>query len=271
MKHFELNGTSMPSLGFGTFELKGLVCREAVQVALRAGYRHLDTARMYDNERDVGAAVRQAGVPREELFLTTKVWFDDLSAEGVERQLTESLRELDTDYVDLTLIHWPNDAYPLERTLDALEKQRERGRTRLVGVSNFPPSLVERAREHVRVDCNQVEYHPLLDQSAVLGQAREHAMVLTAYSPLAQGKALGEPTVRKIASRYGREPSQIILRWLVQQDRVAAIPRSSHPEHIRRNLDVFDFSLSDADMRAVSALARGDRQVDPEWAPEWGS
>lgn len=272
MRFMVLNGHRVPALGFGTFELRGEVCRNAVRVALRAGYRHLDTARAYGNESEVGAAIRESGVPRDEIFLTTKVWFRDLSASGVERQVSESLRDLGTEYADLVLVHWPNDDYPLGETITALERERERGRTRLVGVSNFTPSLVEQARKHAAVCCNQVEYHPLLDQSRLLDQARRHGMMLTAYSPLAQGKALAAAAVIEIARRLDRDPAQILLRWLLQQDRVAAIPRSSRPAHIRTNLRIFDFELDASAVEVLSGLGTRDgRIIDPEWAPAWGS
>jgi diketogulonate reductase-like aldo/keto reductase len=269
--HYELQGVTVPSLGFGTYQLAGVIGRQAVREALETGYRHIDTARMYDNEEDVGAGLRESSIPREDIFLTTKIWFDDLSPEGVERQLTTSLDKLGCDHVDLVLVHWPNREFSLAKTLEALFEQRERGRTRLVGVSNFTPSLVQEAMQHAPICCNQVEYHPLLDQSELLELAREHGMVLTAYSPLAQGKALENETVKEIAERVGREPAQVVLRWLLQQDAVVAIPRSSKPDHIKSNFEVFDFELTVEDMTTLSDLAQGARQTDPKWAPAWGS
>lgn len=251
----------MPCLGLGTHGLTGVTCRYVVRRALEAGYRHIDTARMYGNEADVGAGIRESGVAREDIFLTTKLCLDDLSPDGVERQVGESLRQLEIHHVDLVLVHWPSEEIPLERTLEAIERERERGRAKLVGVSNFTPSLVERALEYAPVCCNQVEYHPLLDQSRLLEQAREHGMALTACSPLARGEALRADAVRSIARERDREPAQVVLRWHQQQKGVAAIPRSSDPEHTLANLDVFDFELGDDEMSAISALARGDREV----------
>jgi 2,5-diketo-D-gluconate reductase B len=266
-----IQGASLPALGLGTFELRGVTCRFAVRHAIEAGYRHIDTAAIYENEGDVGGAIAESAVPREELFLTTKLWREDLSARGVRRQLEQSLRRLRTEYVDLLLVHWPNEEYPLQRTLAAMVEQQQQGRVRLLGVSNFPPSLVLRALEHVPICCNQVEYHPLLDQSRLLEQAREREMVLTAYSPLAQGRVLAESTIVEIARRREREPAQIVLRWLVQQEPVVAIPRSAEPEHIESNLRIFDFELDAAEMQTISRLARGERQIDPAWAPVWES
>lgn len=271
MHTLTVDGAKMPALGFGTFKLTGVTCRLAVRAALDVGYRHIDTARMYDNEGDVGAAIRESGVAREEIFLTTKVWFEDLSPEGIEEQLTRSLRDLDTDYVDLALVHWPNDEFPLDATLNALNEHKEEGRTRAIGVSNFTTKLVDEALEHAPIACNQVEYHPLLDQSALLEQARANGFALTAYSPLAQGKVLDEKPVCEIAQRHEREPAQVVVRWLIQQDGVAAIPRSSEPDHIRANFEVRDFELTPDEMDALSRLARGERQIDPSWAPQWDS
>lgn len=270
MEYRELDGESIPALGFGTYELTGVTCRIAVSRALEAGYRHVDTARMYGNERDVGAAIRESGIPRKDIFLTTKIWYEDLSAEGVEREIDAGLRDLGVDHVDLALVHWPNPDFSLRETLGALERQRERGKVRLLGVSNFTPSLVSEAREAAQICCNQVEFHPLLDQTPLLRQCRELGMVLTAYSPLAQGKVLEEDVVQRIAHRLDREPAQVVLRWHMQQG-VAAIPRSAEPDHIRSNLEIFDFTLEPEDERAISELARGERLIDPDWAPEWGN
>jgi 2,5-diketo-D-gluconate reductase B len=269
MKHLVIGDDRMPALGFGTFELQGIDCRYAVREALEVGYRHLDTARMYGNEGDVGGAIREAGVDRSDIFLTTKIWYDDLTPQAVRSELDRSLLELDTDYVDLLLIHWPNPDLPLQPTLEVMSRLRDEGRVRNIGVSNFTPTLVRQALEYAAVKCNQVEYHPLLDQRRLLDVVRSNDMVLVAYSPLGQGAVLREASVREIARRLGRDPAQVVLRWHVQQDAVAAIPRSSNPDHIRSNFEVFDFELDDDDMRTVSGLARGERIIDPSWAPAW--
>jgi 2,5-diketo-D-gluconate reductase B len=259
----------MPKLGFGTFELEGRTCRRAVRCALETGYRHIDTAAIYKNEEEVGKAVRESGVAREELFLTTKVWWEDLSPAAVRRSLERSLRLLKTGYVDLFLIHWPNPEYPLEGTLEAMLDVHGEGKARFLGVSNFPLRLMERARQTAPIFCNQVEYHPRLGQQKLLDALRSRMMALVAYTPLGRGRDLENERVRSIASRHDRHPAQVILRWLLQQQEVAAIPRSSKPEHIRSNFDVLDFELGTDEMDAVFAMDEGERLIDPGWAPDW--
>jgi 2,5-diketo-D-gluconate reductase B len=270
MIHLDVQGVAVPALGFGTWQLNGEDGRHAIEAALDVGYRHLDTARSYGNEAEVGRALRNSGVPREDVFLTTKVWLDDLRYRAVLRALDESLRALRMDYVDLLLVHWPNEAVELEETLDAFQEARARGKTRLLGVSNFTPALLEQALERVPDLANvQVEYHPFLGQDTLLEVVRKHGLFLTAYSPIARGAVVHEQAIQEIAAVHGRSAIQVTLRWLLQQDRVAAVPRSSDPAHIRANFEVFDFALAEEEMDAISALARGMRMVDPAWAPAW--
>lgn len=268
--HFVTSGRArIPALGLGTHTLHGRACVEAVRQALDVGYRHIDTASEYGNEREVGRGMEDAGVPRDEIFLTTKVWWDRLRHDDVLASATDSLEQLATEYVDLLLIHWPNDDVPLSETLTAMQQLVDEGRVRHIGVSNFTPPLLQRAVELADVRCLQVEYHPFLAQDELLTLARRHQLVLTAYSPLAQGKVLGNATLRDIGNRYGTSPAQVALRWLVQQERVAAIPRSASAEHRSANLRIFDFALTDEEMRDIAGLARGDRMIDPAFAPAW--
>ncbi len=269
MHHVTLNGQPMPALGFGTHELRGATCRDAVLEALSAGYRHVDTAAVYENEREVGAALRSSTVSRDEVFLTTKIWWDQLTRKRVFNSADHSLRRLGTDYVDLLLVHWPNPHVPLAETLDALKELQLAGKTRHIGVSNFPPALLDEARDLADVGCNQVEYHPFLSQQRVLDTARALEVVVTAYSPLAQGAVLQEATIQRIAAEHRRTAPQVTLRWLLQQPAVAAIPRSADPAHIRSNLEVFDFELTDEEVSEINGLARGQRLIDPEFAPQW--
>jgi len=262
--------TTIPALGFGTYKLRGRDCRKAVADALALGYRHIDTAQVYRNESEVGAALTSSGVDREALFLTTKVWMDSLAPADVRRTTEQSLRDLHTDYVDLLLIHWPNeDAAPLEATLDALDTLKAEGKTRHIGVSNFTPTLVERAVNHTTIFCNQVEYHPFLRQDELLSQARTHDLLLTAYSPIARGEVLNNDVLQELATAHGKTPVQVTLRWLMQQERVAAIPKASSPQHRKENLDLFDFALSEEEMHAIDQLGEGRRLVDPAFAPAW--
>ena len=264
MTYIDVQGVAVPALGFGTWALRGTAGREAIETALDVGYRHLDTARSYDNEAEVGQALRNRRVAREGVFLTTKVWPDRLKYRDALRSLDESLHALKTDYVDLLLIHWPNEAVELEETLDAFQEARARGKARLLGVSNFPPALLERALELVPdLACDQVEYHPFLSQDTLLEVVRKHGLFLTAYSPVARGAVVHDQTIQEIAATHGRSAAQVTLRWLLQQDRVAAIPRSADPAHIRANFEVFDFALSEEEMEAMGALAREQRLVTP--------
>lgn len=271
MKHLELKGARVPALGFGTFELSGPLCAEMVRYALELGYRHLDTAQVYGNEDLVGKGMRGAGVEREEIFLTTKVWMDQLAYADVKRSTEESLSRLGTEYVDLLLIHWPNPAVPLQETLRALAELREAGKTRFIGVSNFTVALLEETVNTHGADvlCNQVEYHPFLSQRPVLNWLRDHDMLLTAYSPLARGRVLDDPALQRIAGRHGKTPTQVALRWLIEQDNVAAIPKASSREHCKANFEIFDFALSEVDMEEIGRLTGSTRLIDPDWAPDW--
>ena len=269
----EANGAAIPALGFGTWQLTGEGCQEAVGWALAAGYRHLDTARMYDNEEQVGAGLKGSGVPRDDVFVTTKVWVDDLAPGDLERSAEASLVRLGFDAVDLLLVHWPSRDEPLAGTMRALSNAKRRGLTRHIGVSNFPSAMpdeaVRLADEPIAV--NQCEYHPRLDQGVLLAACRRHGIAFTSYSPLGRGDILADPVVTGIADRLGRSPAQVVLRWHVQQPGVVAIPKAGSREHLQANLDVGSFTLSGADMAAISGLARSNgRIVDPaSLAPRW--
>jgi len=266
------NGPAMPAIGLGTWGLQGSVAREIVRVAIDAGYRHIDTARAYENEPEVGEALRASALPRQELFVTTKVWWDRLGAAELQRSAAQSLERLGLEHVDLLLVHWPNPDVALEGTLAALGETRRKGWARAIGISNFPRRLLEQAVAHSRepLACHQVEYHPYLDQRGILDACRRHGLALTAYCPLARGRVAQDAAIRAIAARYARTPAQVALRWLIQQPGVAAIPRSSSAERVRENIGVFDFELEAAEMRRISALARPDgRIVNPAWGPAW--
>lgn len=267
----EVKGAAIPALGLGTWDLRGAACERAVGAALSLGYRHIDTARMYGNEAEVGAALAASGVAREEVFLTTKLWSDELRPETLRRALPESLRRLRCAYVDLLLIHWPSAEVPLEATLDAMSELQDKGLARHLGVSNFPRALIDRAAASHgdRLVCNQLEYHPFLSQATALAAAEHHDLALTAYCPLARGRAAEHPLLREIAAGHGRSGGQVALRWLIQQPRVVAIPKAASPAHLEANLAVFDFALSAEEMAAIGALAEGRRLVDPASAPAW--
>ena len=256
MEHQTIKGEKVPSLGLGTYRLSGEKCTTAVERALSLGYRHIDTAQMYRNEDEVGRGLSNSGVDREEVFLVTKVWPSDFSHDDVIRATRESLRKLGTDYVDLLLMHWPSAEVPLEETLGAMVELQGEGSVRHVGVSNFPARMVEEAAGHAEIFCNQVEYHPYRPQDELLEQAREMNYLLTAYTPLARGAILEDQTLRKIGEAHGKTPPQVALRWLIQQEKVAAIPKAASEEHLEGNFDVFDFELSEEEMKCVSGLRR---------------
>lgn len=261
------NGVSMPQLGFGVFKIPDEETTAAVASALEAGYRSIDTAAVYRNERGVGGAIADSGIPRSELFVTTKLWNDDQGYDSALRALDTSLDKLGLDHVDLYLIHWPTPAR--DRYLDAwrgLEKLLADGRARAIGVSNFQPAHLERLLQHTGITpaVNQIELHPVLQQRELRAFHAEHGIATEAWSPLAKGTVLDDEAVVAIAQAHGVTPAQIVLRWHVQTGNIV-IPKSVTPERIRQNLDVFGFELTAADLTALAALDRGMRTgPDPD-------
>lgn len=270
MEYVQLHGDNVPALGFGTWLLRDDDCYEGVKHTLGLGYRHIDTAQGYDNEQFVGQALKDSGVARDDIFLTTKVKPDNFVPKDLLDSSHESLRKLQTDYVDLLLLHWPNPDVPLEDTLGAMQQLQEEGATRHIGISNFPPSLAAKANEQLKVFANQVEYHPFLAQNKLLTQAAELDYMLTAYSPIARGKVVGDEVLEQIASAHSKTSVQVTLRWQVQQQRVSTIPKAASAAHRESNFDIFDFELSQDEMDAIFALNREERLVDPEGlSPAW--
>lgn len=266
------NGADIPAIALGTWQSTDAACAQAVAEALRSGYRHIDTAAAYGNEKQVAEGIRAAGVGRDQFFLTTKVWRDNMARDAVLRAAEDSARLLDAGPIDLLLLHWPNPDVPLADSLAGLVAAKRQGLTRHIGVSNFTIPLIEEAVglcEEPLVT-NQVEYHPLLSQERLIRACAAHGLSVTAYSPLGRGALLENPAISALAQEYAREPAQIVLRWLVQQPGVIAAPKSVTPQRIRNNLAVFDFTLSDIEMARISNLARADgRLINPAFAPEW--
>ena len=256
MEYRETGGAKIPVLGFGTYNLYGETCKEAVRDALELGYRHVDTAEFYDNHRAVGRGIESASVDRDEVFLTTKVWKTNLESERVKDVARTALSELGTDYVDLLLIHWPNESVPIEETIGAMNELQRDGLVRHIGVSNFDVDQLVDAKEasQTPVVTDQVKYYPGFSQRELLEFAIEEDVLLTAYSPLAKGDVLEEPVVTEIADRYGKSPAQVALRWLIQQPQVLAIPKAETRDHRYDNLQIFDFSLSPTEMRELFEL-----------------
>jgi 2,5-diketo-D-gluconate reductase B len=271
MHFIEAKGAKIPAIGLGTWELRGRTCARLVEQALRLGYRHVDTAQAYDNEREVGEALRASGVPRGEVFVTTKVWTSHFAPHDLERSVKESLTKLRLTEVDLLLLHWPNPRVPLSETLDALAHVRKLGMTRHIGVSNFTVALMDEAvaKCPAPLVCNQVEYHPYLDQTKVREACVQHAMALVAYSPIAKGRVRKDDVLASIGRAHGKSAAQVCLRWLVQQN-VSAIPRTSKLERLSENFEIFDFELSVAEMAEISALGNRDgRLTDFGFSPKW--
>jgi diketogulonate reductase-like aldo/keto reductase len=258
----------VPRLGLGTWQLEGAACRQAVLAALELGYRAIDTAQGYGNEAEVGAAIVDSGVPREELFLTTKVWPDQLVADG-EALIAGSLERLRVERLDLLLLHWPSPTLPVEMTAAALRDPLERGLVRYVGVSNFPAAYLERALGEAPIACNQVELHPYLWQAHLMARAAELGVQIVAYSPLARGRVARDPRLQAIGARHGKSAAQVALRWLLQKPGIATVPKASSWARLAENLQVFDFELSAHEVFGIDSLARNLRLVDPSFAPPW--
>jgi 2,5-diketo-D-gluconate reductase B len=248
-------GARIPALGLGTWELRGRTCARIVEQALRLGYRHIDTAQMYDNEREVGEGLRASAVPRGEVFVTTKIWPTHFAPNDLVRSLKESLFKLRMTEVDLVLLHWPSPRVPLNETLAGLTNAKQAGLTKHIGISNFDVELTKEAisLSSEPLVCNQVEYHPYRDQGALLATCRDVGIAFVAYSPIAKGRVKDDRTLARIGEPYRKTAAQVCLRWLIQQD-VAAIPRTSKLERLQENLEVFDFALSDEDMATISAM-----------------
>src|SRR4051812_43253440 len=271
MDRITAHGMRMPKLGLGTWPMKGPQCVEAVQSALSLGYRHIDTAEMYGNEAEVGEAIAGSGVPRGDIHVTTKVWWENLGADAMQRAIDASLARLRTDYVDLYLIHWPAPDMDLPDAIHNLMRVKERGLARAIGVSNFPVALLRRAVDEVGapIACNQVEYHLLLGQSRLVDAARERDVAVTAYAPLARGELGDYEELRAIAQKHRATPAQVALKWLLDQDGVAAIPKAARRETQQANLDALRIQLDDTDRAAIAMLPKDRRVVNPGFAPQW--
>src|SRR5262245_48374884 len=266
----EAKGFKIPIVGLGTWALRGRDCARLTEQAIHIGYRHIDTAQMYDNEREVGEGGRASGL-RAEVMVTTKVQPTMLAPHDLERSVKESLARLRLDAIDLLLIHWPNPRVPLAETLGAMAKMKREGYTRQIGVSNFTVALLDEANKisSEPLACDQIECHPFLNQDKVISACRRNGMAVVAYSPIARGGAPGNKVLEKIGRAHGKSAAQVCLRWLIQQG-IVVIPRTSRVERLKENFDIFDFELSDAEMREIRGLAHGSgRIVDWTWSPSW--
>jgi 2,5-diketo-D-gluconate reductase B len=271
MQLVEANGAKIPAIGLGTWELRAGACARLVEQALKLGYRHIDTAQVYENEREVGQGLHASGVKRDEVFITTKVWTTHFAPNDLERSTKESLAKLRLSEVDLLLLHWPNPQVPLEETLGALAHVKKLGMSKHIGVSNFTVALIEQAVAMCPepLVCDQVEYHPYLDQTKVRHACARHGMAVVAYSPVAKGRIKNDATLQQIGQAHGKTAAQVCLRWLVQQN-VSAIPRTSRIERLSENIDIFDFALSEDEMNEISQMgSTKGRLTDFGFAPKW--
>jgi len=258
----EANGAKIPLVGLGTWDLRGRTCARVVEQALKLGYRHVDTAEMYDNEREVGEGVRASGLKRNDVFVTTKIWPSHFAPRALERAARDCLVRLRLSEVDLLLLHWPNPQIPLQETLGALCKVKRDGLARHIGISNFTVALIDEALQIATepLVCDQIECHPFLDQSKVIAACRDHGMAVVAYSPIARGNARNDKLLARVGDAHKKTAAQVCLRYLVQQD-IVVIPRTSKLDRLSENAAIFDFTLSDAEMAEIGALARRDGRI----------
>jgi 2,5-diketo-D-gluconate reductase B len=271
MDSLQTQGITLPRLGLGTFRMQGAECQQAVESALGLGYRHVDTSEMYGNEGVVGAAIAASGLARDQLHVTTKVWHEHLAPEAILRAFDASLDRLGLDHVDLYLVHWPSADMDLPAVLSTLMRLKDEGRTRAIGVANFTLPMLRQAIEEIgaSIACNQVEHHVFLDQTPMLRYLRSKAIPLIAYCPLAQGQATQSPELARIGEKHGASAAQVALKWLLDQEGVAAIPKAGRAASQRANLDALCLTLDDEDRRLIASLPKDQRLVNPPFAPHW--
>jgi len=271
MEYLQTQGIRLPRLGLGTFRMQGDVCRAAVESALALGYRHIDTAEMYGNEDAIGAAIAASSVARGDLHITTKVWNENHAPDAMRRAFDSSLKKLRLDQIDLYLVHWPAPVMNLPAMFETLMKLQQEGRTRAIGVANFNIALLKTVVEQIRapIACNQVEYHVMLDQTPLRKYMSANSIPLVAYCPLAQGRAASDPTLMAIGRKHGATAAQVALKWLLDQESVAAIPKASRSESQKSNLDALHVGLDEEDLQAIAGLPKDKRFVNPGFSPAW--
>jgi 2,5-diketo-D-gluconate reductase B len=275
MQNVHVGKAAIPAIGFGTYGMSAADVYRMTPAALSAGFRHIDTAQIYGNEGEIGECVAASGIPRSEIFLTTKVWVSNYSERSFEASVNESLRKLKTDYIDLLLLHWPGSDVPLAEQIEGLNAVARAGKVRHIGVSNFNRALMTQA---IRLSAaplvtNQFEYHPYLNQSVLIESTLQAGLAVTGYCGMAIGRVFSDPTLKEIAARRDKTIAQIVLRWLVQQRGIVALSRTTRIDRLVQNLAVFDFELDSADMATIHSLASANsRIVDPSGlAPLWDS
>lgn len=267
MHTIKLNDSlSLPALGLGTWQLTGPTCQQAVTTALTMGYRHIDTAERYGNHPEVGRGIKESGIARNEFFITSKLWMDHLTKDTVRPTFEQFLKDLQTEYLDLLLIHWPNRTVPYQETLSEMQKLKSEGLIKAIGVSNFSIHHLEEALSSgVEIVTNQVEFHPSLTQPDLKKFCDTHTIVVTAYSPLAQGADLKLPLIQQLAQQYSATPAQVVLAWLRQRN-IIAIPKGSNEEHLKDNFASLNLTLSSSEIESINALNTNNRLINPDWA-----
>ncbi len=260
----KLNSTTeIPVLGLGTWKLRKDRGKRALEAALQLGYRHLDTADAYNNHQVIAEAIDKSDIKRKDLFITSKIWRTDLEKDAVIETGNRILEELDTEHLDLLLIHWPNRTVPIEETLNGIQTLKKDGKVRAIGVSNFTiPHLKKALKTGIEIVNNQVEFRPSFNQEELQNFCNQHNITITAYSPLGQGQDLRLQTIQDLAKKYQQTPAQIILNWHIQEGRIA-IPRSTDPEHLRENLESLDFELEKEDIEKINQVPKGRRLIAP--------
>lgn len=273
MKYFKNNDIQIPRLGMGTWQLEGQECTNIVKRGLRLGYRLIDTAQAYDNEEYVGAAIEGSEVPREDIFLVSKVWRDNLSLDEILNSTQKSLQKLKTEYVDLMLVHWPNENIDLSETMAGMQALVNEGLAKNFGVSNFPVQWLEKTQKLApEFVTNQVEYHPFIEQEQVFSWLKERDKFLMAYSPLARGRIFKNEKISRIANKYGANEAQVVLSWLMAQDSVVAIPKTSTVDHLKTNWESQFMTLEESEIKEIFSLQKQQqRLIDPDFAPAWDS
>jgi diketogulonate reductase-like aldo/keto reductase len=273
VKFVSAHGANIPTLGFGTYGMSRRDMMRTLPEALRVGFRHIDTAQIYRNEEEVGECVAASGLNRNDVFLTTKVWVANYSKRAFGASVDESLRKLRTDYIDLLLLHWPSHAVPLAEQIMGLNAAVEAGKVRHIGVSNFNRQLLAEATRLSKapIVTNQFEYHPYLNQKLLIDECRRLGVSVTAYCGTAVGRVFEDPILNDIATRYDKTVAQVVLRWLIQQDGVVALSRTTNPARIAGNISVFDFTLTPEDMAAIHRLTTSDSRIvsPPGLSPPW--
>ena len=261
-RSFTKSGLSIPSIGLGTWELRGRKCRRVVRNALELGYRHIDTAAMYENESEVGSGIADSSVDRKEIFLTTKINTIEVNNEGIVDAFHKSLSDLKTDYVDLLLIHWPAFSTSLGDMLEVMYQIKENQKAKAIGVANFNSNLLSECKQlgYEDIYCDQIEYHPFLSQEILLKKMNEMNVIPVAYCPICRGDVAKDSVIIELSEKYNKTPAQVTLRWVIQQQSVA-IPKSAKKRRLKENIDIYDFEIDDQDMDRIHSLARGQRLV----------